>query len=174
MKKITALLAAFFRQLIIAPIPQGQQGVDPTGNNGLTGLWSNVNNYAESLSSVATSGTAITLIAMGQTTGSGVAGNILAGFCVLNAGATGTLTATLPTTSSIISALGPSIPLDGSYSEPIHIMNNSGQTMSLAAGDSNTTIIGSTSTVTGNVRKLMLRVLNSSNISISNVGTWTF
>jgi hypothetical protein len=177
MKISLSLILAFLCPSIIAPIPAGQQNVDATGNNGVTGLWSNINNYAESLSSLATSGTTATLIASGQNAIQSPAppsGNILAGFTMLNAGFTGTGTVTLPSTAAIIAALGPSVPLDGSYSEPVHIMNNTGQTLSLAAGDSNTQILGSTSTVTGNVRKLLLRVLNSANVTFTNVGTWTF
>lgn len=174
MKKLLSLISRFLRPLIIFSIPSGQQGVDPTGANGMIGVMNNVNNYAESLSSFASAGTSITLIAAGQQIGSGTAGNILAGFVMLNAGATGALTVNLPVTSAMISALGASTPLDGSYSEPIHVMNNSGQTATLVAGDSNTTILGSAAVAVGSVRKLMLRVLNSSNISITNVGTWTF
>lgn len=165
-------LKEFFRPKSIFPVPAGI-AADSVGMWGLFGLINNVNNYAESLSSIVTSGTAVTLIASSGGT-QGLPGNILAGFTRLDAGASGALTATLPVTSAIIAGLGATVPQDGSYSEPIHIMNNSGQTVSLAAGDANTTILGSTSTVTGNTRKLLLRVLNSSNVSITNVGTFTF
>jgi hypothetical protein len=53
-------------------------------------------------------------------------------------------------------------------------MNNSGQTATITAGDSNQSLLGSMAVAVGSVRKFMLRVLNSSNISITNVGTWTF
>jgi hypothetical protein len=166
-------LPSFLRPQIIFPIPAGQVA-DAAGANGLIGLMQNVNNYSESLSSVGTSGTTISLIAQSAIVGTGAAGNLLAGFVMLNAGATGALTVTLPSTSSMIAALGNTVPLDGSYSEPVHIMNNSGQTATLAAGDANTTMLGSAVVAVGSVRKLLLRVLNSSNLSITNVGTWTF
>lgn len=174
MKKILSLLAGFFRPFIIFSIPSGQQGADQTGANGLIAVMNGINNYAESLSSVASAGTSVTLIAAGQQTGSGTAGNVLAGFVMLNAGATGAVTVNLPATSLMIAALGASTPLDGSYSEAIHLVNNSGQTATLTAGDANTSILGSAAVTTGTVRKFMLRVLNSSNLSITNLGTWGF
>lgn len=166
-------LLAFLRARIIFGIPAGQQGVDPTGANGLIGLMSNVNNYSENLSSVASSGTSMTLIALSANVPN-QAGNVLSGFVMLNPGATGALNVNLPSTAAMIAALGASIPQDGTYSEPIHVMNNSGQTATLVAADSMTSLLGSAVIAVGNVRKMMLRVLNSSNISITNVGTWTF
>lgn len=171
--KLLALIQAFLRARIIFGVPTGQVA-DAVGANGLIGLMQNVNNYSEALSSVGTSGTTITLIAQGAVVGTGTGGNLLSGFVQLNAGATGALTVNLPATSAIIAALGNSVPLDGSYSEPVHIANNSGQTATLVAGDSNTTLLGSGVVAVGSVRKMLLRVLNSSNISITNVGIWTF
>lgn len=174
MTLLAAVLAAFCRPGIVFGIPTGQQNVDPVGGNGLIGLMNNVNNYAESLSSITTSGTTITLIAAAAAIGNPPSGNILQGFTVLNAGATGALTVNLPVTSQIIAALGNAIALDGSYQEPVHIMNNSGQTATLTAGDANTTMFGSAAVAVGSVRKFILRVLNSSNVTFTNVGLWTF
>jgi hypothetical protein len=163
----------FLRAAVIFQIPAGQQNVDDTGANGLIGLMANVNNYSETLSSVATSGTTITLIASSANAAPS-SGNAIAGFLQLNAGATGALTVNLPSTNSILAALGPSVPQDGTYQEPIHVMNNSGQTATITAGDANQSLLGSMAVAVGSVRKFMLRVLNSSNISVTNVGTWTF
>lgn len=170
------LLKSFLRLLrpaVVFAIPPGQQGVDPTGANGLIGLMHNVNAVTPTLSSVASSGTSITLIAQSADVAPS-AGNALAGFVLLNPGATGALTVNMPSTSSIMGVLGPSVPTDGSYSEVMHIANNSGQTATLAAGDSNQALLGSMAVAVGSVRKFMLRVLNSSNLSITNIGTWTF
>jgi hypothetical protein len=166
---IRALIGAIFRPAIIFPIPTGMTP-DQAGALGLLGLMQNVNNYSESLSSVASTGNVVNLIAASAQ----VAGNFLSGFVMINAGATAGVTVNLPSTQNLIANLGNTIPLDGSYSEPVHIVNNSGQTATLTAADANTTILGSAAVVTGNVRKFMLRVLNSSNVSITNVGTWTF
>lgn len=170
MKKLIRLLA-FLRPQAIFPIPQGIVP-DNVGMWGLFGLMGNVNNYAESLSSVVTSGTAITLVATGGNMAS-LPGNVLSGFTRLDAGASGALTATMPATAAILSALGATIPQDGSYTEPVYIANNSGQTVTLAAGDANTTMIGSAVIAVGGIRKLLLRVLNSSNVSFTNAGFLT-
>jgi hypothetical protein len=165
-------LREFFRPQAIFNIPPGI-APDSVGAWGIFGLAQNANNYAEQMSSVASAGTAITLIASGASQNANTAGNILSGFVSVNAGATGALTVTFPATSAMIAALGNTIAQDGSYSEPFHVINNSGQTITLAAGDSNATILGSATVAVGNVRKLLLRVLNSSNMTFTNVGTWT-
>lgn len=167
MKRLLALV----RAAIIFQVPAGQQNVDPVGGDGLPGLMQNLNNYSQQLSSTPTSGSAVTLIAL-SSQAANAAGNVLSGFVQLNAGATGALTVNLPATSAMIAALGAATPLDGSYSEPLHVVNNSGQTATITAGDSNTTLMGSASITTGTVRKFMMRVLNSSNLSITNCGTW--
>ncbi len=176
MTTILAFLSAllhFLRLPVVFAIPAGQQGIDATGANGLIGLMHGVNQVTPTLSSVASSGTSMTLIAQSGDV-SPSAGNAIAGFLMLNAGATGSLTLNMPSTSSIMSALGASIPQDGSYSEAMHIANNSGVTATLTAGDANQATLGSMSITTGTVRKFILRVLNSSNLSITNYGTWGF
>ncbi len=171
--KLLSLILAFLRARILFPVPAGQVS-DPTGANGLIGLMQNANNYATSLSSIATSGTSVTLIAQSAGIGTPPAGNLLSGFVMLNGSASGALTVNLPATSAMIAALGNATPLDGSYSEVLHVGNGSSQTATLTAGDANTTLLGSAAIAAGSVRKLLMRVLNSSNISITNVGTWTF
>ncbi len=166
-------LKAFLRPSVVFSIPAGQQGIDGTGANGLIGLMHNVNAVIPTLSSVATSGSSITLIAQSGDV-SPSAGNAIGGFVQLNAGATGALTVNMPSSAAIMGALGPSVPQDGSYAEVMHIVNNSGQTATLTAGDSNQAMLGSMAVTTGTVRKFVLRVLNSSNLSITNVGTWGF
>ena len=162
------LLEAFLRFSAIFNPPAGMVP-DAFAAYGLFGLMQNVNNYAESLSSISTFGTSVTLIAASAV----ASGNAVQGFVQLNAGASGALTVNFPTTAAIMAALGNSVAFDGSYSESLHIVNNSGQTATLTAGDAGQTFLGSATLVTGTVRKLMLRVLNSSTLTFTNVGTWT-
>lgn len=159
------LLKAFFRLAAIFPIPKGQQGVDPTGFNGLIGLMSNANAYADALASTATAGTNINI----------TAAQVASGIVQLNAGASGQFTATLPATSAIFGALGNAIPFDGSFSKIIYIINNlTGFAGVLTAGDANTQIVGPGAGVallgSNACRAYVMQVLNSSNISFSNMG----
>ena len=131
---LLAGLLAFLRLPVVFAIPAGQQGIDSAGSNGLIGLMHNINAAMPTLSSVASAGTSITLIAQSADVAPS-AGNALSGFVQINAGATGALTVNMPTTPAIMGVMGPSIPIDGSYSELMHIVNNSGQTATLTAGD---------------------------------------
>lgn len=153
-------LLAFIFPAVIFPVPAGIVS-DGVGAYGLFGLMANVNAYAESLASVATAGTNITLIPA-QT---------LAGYLFLNSGASGPFTITLPPTGAIMAALPNSIPLDGSYSESLTFVNNlTGQPATIVAGDGGTTIVG-TAVIGSNVaRSYLLRVLNSSTLSLTNIG----
>lgn len=162
MKKLFALIASFFRPRVIFPVPAGL-APDKVGMWGLIGLMSNLNNYAETISAAISTATAPTL----------TAAQLLAGFTQLSTGAGGPYNVTLPSTASIIAALGPAVPTDGTYSEPIHILNNnSGQTATLVAGDASTTLTGTMTVATNTTRKLMLTVTSATTITIQNVGTW--
>jgi len=135
---------------------------DMTALFGLFGLASNVNNYAEATTAVTTAGTSTTL----------TAAQVLAGMTILNSGASGAFTINLPSTASMIAALG-TIPLDGTYSEPIHFLNNSvGQTGTITAGDSGTTLTGTMTCATATTRKLLLNVTSPTTITIQNCGSW--
>lgn len=151
----------FLRTRIIAPLPPGIVP-DVAANFGLFGLWNNVNNYAESLSTVVTAGTNSTL----------TVAQLLSGVTNLTAGASGGFTITLPATSAIISGLGPTIKTDGSYAIPISFLNNAvGQTGTVTAGDASTTVTG-TATVATSTRRLFLLTVNSpTTITLQNLGT---
>ena len=150
--------------MAIVKIPQGVTP-DSMGFMGMIGLMSNVNNYAEGIATVASTGTSMTL----------TSAQLLAGVTNITSGASGGFTINLPSTVAIIAALGPSIPTDGSYSEPIHFINNgTGQTGTVTAGDSGTTFVSglSTATVANNVtRKYILTVTSPTTITLANVGT---
>ena len=152
-------LKEFFRPQIVFPIPKGMTP-DNTGALGLLGLMQNVNASGPGLGSVATAGTAITLIPS----------QFLSGVVQLNSGNAGSFTVTLPATGAIISALGPTTPLDGTYQEEVHFLNNSGALATLVAADGGTTILG-VGTVASNVmRSYMMQILGSSTLSLTNLG----
>ncbi len=155
---IRKLISSIFRPEIISPLPKGIVA-DPVGGNGLFGFWSASNANSESLSSTATAGTNVNI----------PVASVVAGVVQLNTGASGTFTATLPSTSAIIAALGP-IPLDASFQKPMSFINNSGQAGTLTAGDANTTIVGTALLGSTYNRTYMMQVLGSANISLSNMG----
>jgi hypothetical protein len=135
---------------------------DNLGYGGLYGLANAINNYAESISAVTTSGTNTTL----------TPAQVLAGVTKLNAGASGGFTITLPSTASIIGGMGCCIPLDGTYSEPISMENNAvGQTGTLTAGDASTTLTGTMTVATNTRRVFIMTITSASTITIENIGT---
>jgi hypothetical protein len=145
----------------IVKIPPGVTP-DNQGSFGLIGLMSNLNNYAEATTPVTTAGTNTTL----------TPAQTLSGVTILNSGASGGFTITLPSTTAIIGSLGPTIPMDGSYSEPMNMMNNGvGQTGTLTAGDSGTTLTGTMTVATNTTRRFIMTVTSPTTITIQNVGS---
>jgi len=129
---------------------------------GLLGFMSNTNNYSETISNVTTAGTNSTL----------TAAQLLSGALILAAGASGGFTITLPSTSAILSALGASIPTDGSFAMPLYIQNNNvGQTGTVTAGDASTTLSGTMTIATNTVRRFLMSVTSGSAITITNMGS---
>jgi hypothetical protein len=127
------------------------------------GLQSNANAYCGQLTSAATSGTAYAL----PTT-------ILPGVLRLTSGASGGFTITLPTTQQIISALGPTIPTDGSYGQPFSIVNDGiGQTGTVTAGDASTTLTGTMTIATNTRRDFFITVNSPTTITVQNCGSAT-
>lgn len=160
MRTLTGILC-YLCPGIIFPLPSGMTP-DKSAAFGLQGLISNINNYAESLQAITTAGTNVTL----------TAAQLLCGITKLNAGATGGYTITLPATSVILSALGPTIPMDGTYAEPISILNNNvGQTGTVTVGDASTTLTGTMTIATNTRRTFLLTVLSPTTISIENLGS---
>ena len=138
---------------------------DKSAAFGLFGLMANVNNYSEALPpgfGIATSGTNITL----------TAAQTLVGITRLTTGASGGFTITLPSTTALLAALGPTVATDGSYAEPISVMNdNIGQTGTLTAGDSSTTLVGTMTVATNTRRVFLLTVTGPTTLQINNIGS---
>lgn len=129
---------------------------------GLIGLQSNANAYCGQLNSVATSGTAF-VVTQAQ---------VLLRVLRLTSGASGGFTITLPTTAQIISALGPTVPTDGSYGQMFSVLNDAvGQTGTLTAGDASTTITGTATIATNTRRDYFITVLSPTTIGIQNIGS---
>lgn len=159
--KILAKLWNFLRPGVIAPFPPGMVP-DKAPLFGLMALFANINNYAESITAITTAGTNVNL----------TAAQALIGVTKLNAGASGGFTITLPSTAAILAALAPTTPTDGTYAEPISILNNNvGQTGTLTAGDSSTTLTGTMTVATNTRRLFMLTVLSPTTIAIENIGS---
>ena len=145
----------------IVKIPAGITA-DNTGIWGLFGFMANVNNYSQSITQVTTAGTNITL----------TPAQTLTGITKLNAGAAGGFTITLPSTASIIGALGSTIALDGTFSMPVSIENNNvAQTGTVTAGDGSTTLTGTMTIATNTRRFFLLTVLTATTIAIENIGS---
>jgi hypothetical protein len=157
----------FLRLGVIFPLPAGMTP-DRSAAFGLLGLINNINQYSEALPpafGIATSGTNITL----------TAAQLLVGVTRLTTGASGGFTITMPSTAAIIGAISGgsnAVPFDGSYAEPISIMNdNIGQTGTLTAGDSSTTLVGTMTIATNTRRLFILTVTSATAIQINNVGS---
>jgi len=121
----------------------------------------NLNAYIEGLAVIATAGTNTTL----------TAAQLLSKNIVLTTGASGGFTLTLPATSAIFSAMGQTIPGDGSFYFPLYICNQGvGQTMTLTAGDSSTTVSSTENTLATNISgKWMVQVATPTTLVITRV-----
>ena len=156
----------FLKFPVIFPMPAGMTP-DKSAAFGRPGLISNVNNYSEALPAgfgIATSGTNINLTPLQATIG----------VTRLTSGASGGFTITLPSTASILSFIGAgnAVPTDGSYAEPISIMNdNIGQIGTLTAGDASTTLVGTMTVATNTRRLFLLTVTGNNTIQINNIGS---
>jgi hypothetical protein len=126
-------------------------------------LIKSLNAYSQNIVTVVTSGTNSNL----------TAAQSVAGIVNLTSGASGAFTITLPSTATIIAALG-NFPNDGLFTFPIEIVNNNTTfTGTLTAGDANTTITGTATIATGTVRKYLVQVTGVNTITITNIGTYT-
>lgn len=150
---------------VICPIPGGIVA-DPSAVFGLFRLMANVNNYSLALTAPINAAAGFTITAAQFAQG------------IINVtAASGPYNATLPTTAQILAAMGNTIPLDGTYAEPFHFMNNSsGQTATLVAGDANTTVTGNATMLTATYREFLVTV-NAANaagvitLTFQNLGT---
>ncbi len=164
MKSLARILGGilnFFGIGIIQPFPSGMT-VDKSANFGIFGMWSNLNAYAKHSQAITTAGTNSTL----------TAAQAIANLLVMAAGASGGFTITLPSTAAIITALGPTIPTDSTFTKFIWIKNDTiGQTGTLTAGDASTTITGVATIATATSRLYALTVTGTGTVTYENVGT---
>ena len=136
---------------------------DTAASYGHFAMLANLNNYVLTpQAATTTAGTNTNLTAR----------QLINGVIQLTAGASGGFTITLASTAAIIAALGPTIPTDGTYGEPIFIQNNNvGQTGTVTVGDASTTLNGTMTIATNTTRVLFLVVLSPTTISLTNVGS---
>ena len=114
----------------IVPIPPGMRPSSPSDFS-LQALTQNTNVYAEKSTTIVTAGTNVALTVT----------QVLAKNIVLKPGASGPFTITLPSTSTILDALGPTMPLDGSFFFELSIFNSgTGQPGTLTPSDSSTSL----------------------------------
>ncbi len=158
------LIAGFFRPQIIMPLPAGMQGVDPLGGAGLgIAMLNNMNAYSNQMASYATGSPP-----------SIAAADVVDGIVQLNTGASAGFAVNLPSTDSILAALGASVPQDGSFTKIVVIVNNAvGQTGTLTAGDGKTTITGTATIATSVSRHYAMRVGPGSTLNFTNFGALT-
>lgn len=155
------LLQRFLRLGTLQPVPAGMVA-DKSADFGLIALMSNANAYSQMYASSTTSGTSVDV----------TAALALAGVLELTSGASGGFTINLPATSVLLSALGRTIPTDGSFCKRISIVNNNvGQTGTLTAGDASTTVSGTATIATDTTRTFLLRVTSATTITITNIGS---
>ncbi len=128
----------------------------------LQGLHSNANAYCGGLTSIASAGTASTL----------TAAQSIQRVLRFTTGASGGFTITFPSTKSIIAAMGPTIPIDGSYGQPFSILNDGiGQTGTLTVGDASMTLTGTATILTDTRRDFFITVTSATTITVQNLGS---
>ena len=158
MKKLISFILGFFR---LAVLPSGLTP-DKSALYGLLAQEANDLAQNNTVANITTAGTNSTL----------TAAQALAGTLLMAAGASGGFTITLPSTAALLSALGPSIPTDGSFSKAISFVNNSiGQTGTLTAGDASTTVTGTATIATATTRTFLMTVTSATTIKFQNLGS---
>jgi hypothetical protein len=154
-------LRDYLRTGVLAPFPPGMTA-DNAAQFGLMALFSNANLYSEALSTVVTAGTNSTL----------TPAQLLSGVVNLTSGASGGFTITLPSTTSIISAMGSTVPTNGTFAMPVSFMNNgTAQTGTVTIGDASTTLTGTATVATNTRRTFLLTVNTASTITLQNLGS---
>jgi len=146
---------------VLQQVPAGMVA-DKAADFGLIALMSNANVYAALYTTVATAGTNSNLTAV----------QALSGLLRMTTGASGGFTITLPATSVLISAGGPTIPTDGTFSKVCRFLNdNVGQTGTLTVGDASTTITGTASIATDTRRDFIMTITSPTTITFQNIGS---
>lgn len=135
---------------------------DQASEFGLQALMSNANAYCGHLENVASAGTNTTL----------TANQCRRRVIRLTTGASGDFTLTLPSTKSIIAALGPTILTDNTYGQVFQVFNDgTTHTATLTAGDASTTITGTATVATDTTRTFMVMVTGASTLTYFNIGS---
>ena len=84
----------------------------------------------------------------------------------------GAVTDTTDTATAIIGAHGSLIPLDGSFSRTIQLINTTGQAITVAGG-TGVTVSGTATIATGAYRYFLLNVASASTVTLTNIGGGT-
>ena len=146
---------------MILPVPPGITP-DSAANFGLFALINNINAYSDSLITIVTAGTNTTL----------TAAQLDNGAIRLTAGASGAFTLALPSTVAILAAMGPTILVNGTFSQHLYFINdNVGQTATVTVGDASTTLTGTATIATNTVREFLMIPTSASTITLQNIGT---
>ena len=161
MRALLTWLHHFLRLPVLLPLARGMVA-DASAEFGLFGAWSNANSYCGAMATIVSAGTNSTL----------TAAQAILRLIRLTAGASGGFTITLPSTAAIISALGPTIPTDGSYGQLFSILNDGiAQTGTLTAGDASTTITGTATVLTDTRRDFFMMVTAAGTVTFQNIGS---
>lgn len=135
---------------------------DPGSDWGLFSLMQAANNYSQNPITINTTDLAV------QLTAQQVVGN---GMLILQGATVSTSTYTLPTAVLLIEKMrGPlNIPLDGSYSEPLRIVNKQPWTITLV-GNQGVTLSGTMDVAPNSYRDFMLTIIDAFSVLVENVG----
>lgn len=172
--KLRRVLREYLDPAVIFRQPAGITP-DPSALFGLQAVIQNVNNYSESPYTIVSSqvvANVLTLTAFQTLIGEIIIPNTV--------GISGAFTIQLPSTAALVAQMGANtIPLDGTYAEPMHISNSSGQTGTVTAGDANTTISGTATVATAVTRKYLAGIpaatsVNAATVLLTNMGFWTY
>lgn len=155
------LARKFIRLPVLIPFPAGMTP-DISANDRLFALFANANLYCGQLITLASAGTNSAL----------TNAQALCRVLRLTSGASGGFTITLPSTTALIAAMGPTVPTDGTFGFPFSVLNdNVGQTGTLTAGDASTTITGTATVLTNTRRDFFYTVLTATTLGIQNLGS---
>jgi hypothetical protein len=135
---------------------------DKSADWGLLGFMNNANVAADERTPITTAGTNTNL----------TAAQFMGNAIILAAGASGGFTITMPSTASILAAMGQSIPSDGTFSMVLRIKNDGvGQTGTLTVGDASTTLNGTMTIATNTTRSFLVTVATPTTLVIDNLGS---
>lgn len=150
--------------MVMIAMPKGVTP-DVSAQWGLFALINAANNFSESPVTVNSALTAVSITAA-QMVGFGL---------ILRTGApAGAVTDTLDTAVNIIAAMGgPSlVPLDGSYSEPMRVLNSTGQTITITT-NTGLTLTGTMTIANGAWRDFKLTPTSATAVTVLNAGGGT-